>query len=379
MKKHLSLLLLISCCLLGNTATTLAQTATDTTAASSKASESVKGLIPIPVVYYTPDTRLGLGAAVIGYLRLKSHTDSTYTRLSTARLLADYTLNKQMDQQLLWEVFTREEKYLLRGELRHRVYTDRFYGIGNNTVIADEGKYAFNFVSARLGGLKNIGHRVFVGLDFLLTNYYNLSYDSLSEGRESLLQAQQIPGYKGGLNSGAGLVFLYDTRDNTAYASSGMLFEASFYNFGKMLGGDFDYRNVNLNFGKYLEVRPGRVLAFNTVLNLNNGEVPVMRMATAGGDRILRGYARNRFLDDNFAGTQVEYRFPLYRRFGMAAFAGIGDVFDQTSDVQFSTLKYSIGSGLRYALSKEQRLNIRIDVGYGREGSNFYIVIGEAF
>lgn len=339
----------------------------------------MKGLIPIPVVYYTPDTRLGLGAAVIGYLRLKSRTDSTSTRLSTARLLADYTLNKQMDQQLLWEVFTREEKYLLRGELRHRVYTDRFYGVGNNTVLADEGKYAYNFVSARLGGLKNIGHRVFVGLDFLLTNYYNLSYDSLSDSRESLLQAQQIPGYKGGLNSGAGLVFLYDTRDNTTFASSGMLFEASVYNFGKMLGGDFDYRNVNLNFSKYFELRPNRVLAFNTVLNLNNGEVPVMRMAPAGGDRILRGYARNRFLDDNFAGTQVEYRFPLYRRLGLATFAGIGDVFDQTSDVQFSTLKYSIGSGLRYALNKEQKLNIRIDVGYGREGSNFYIVIGEAF
>ncbi|MFD3001680.1 BamA/TamA family outer membrane protein [Pontibacter toksunensis] len=379
MKRHLSLLLLISCFFMGTATTTEAQIATDTTVTIKKESESVKGLIPIPVVYYTPDTRLGLGAAVIGYLRLKSHTDSSYTRLSTARLLADYTLNKQMDQQLLWEVFTREEKYLLRGELRHRKYTDRFYGIGNNTTLEDEGKYAFNFVSARLGGLKNIGHRVFVGLDFLLTNYYNLSYDSLSEGRESLLQAQEIPGYKGGLNSGAGLVFLLDTRDNTAFASRGVLFEASVYNFGKMLGGDFDYRNVNLNFSKYFEVRPGRVLGFNTVLNLNNGEVPVMRMATAGGDRILRGYARNRFLDDNFAGTQVEYRFPLYRRFGLTTFAGIGDVFDKPSDVEFSNIKYSIGSGLRYALNKEQKLNIRIDVGYGREGSNLYIVIGEAF
>jgi outer membrane protein assembly factor BamA len=312
-------------------------------------------------------------------MRLKSNTDSSYTRLSTARLLADYTLNKQMDQQLLWEVFTREEKYLLRGELRHRIYTDRFYGIGNNTVVEDEGKYKYAYVGARVGALKNLGRQVFLGLDFQLTNYYDLSNDSIKDDRENLLQAQQLAGYKGGLNSGAGVIFLIDTRDNTAFASRGVLFETSIYNFGKMLGGDFDYRNVNLNFSKYIALWPGRVLAFNTVLNMNNGEVPVMRLAPAGGDRILRGYAKNRFLDDNFAGAQAEYRFPLYRRFGMAAFAGVGDVFDQPSDVHFSNIKYSIGSGLRYALNKEQKLNIRVDIGYGREGSNFYIVIGEAF
>ncbi|MCX2741757.1 BamA/TamA family outer membrane protein [Pontibacter anaerobius] len=373
MKKTLYLLLLVSCWSFCNRG--MASTASDTTSLPA----SIKGFIPIPVLYYTPDTRLGMGAAVIGYLRLKSKTDTTYTRLSTARVLVDYTLNKQTDQQLEWNGFTRDEKFLLRGELRHRIYTDRFYGIGNDTELEDEGKYDYSLVGMRFGGLRNLGNQVFVGLDYQLTNYYNLSYDSINEDRESLLQSQQIPGYQGGLNSGAGLVFLIDTRDNTAFASSGMLLEASAYHFGKMFGGDFDYQNYNLSFSKYKALRAGRVLAFNTVFNLNNGEVPLMRLAPAGGDRILRGYARNRFLADNFAGAQLEYRFPLYRRFGLAAFTGIGDVFNHTSEVSFSKLKYSVGSGLRYALSKEQKLNVRVDVGYGREGSNFYVVIGEAF
>ncbi|GHA77891.1 BamA/TamA family outer membrane protein [Pontibacter akesuensis] len=376
MKKHLYFLLLLSCW--GFCSDTHAQTAPDSTVAPGGAT-SIKGLIPIPVVYYTPDTRLGLGAAVIGYIRLKSRTDSTYTRLSTARLLADYTLNKQMDQQLEWNGFTREEKFLLRGELRHRIYTDRFYGIGNETVLEDEGKYGYSLVGLRFAALRNLGHQMFLGLDYQLTNYYSVSQDSISENRESILSSQRIPGYKGGLNSGAGLVFLIDTRDNTAFASSGIMFEASAYRYGSPFGGDFGYQNINLSFSKYKALRPERVLAFNAVVNLNSGEVPVMRLATAGGDRILRGYARNRFLDDNFAGTQLEYRFPLYRRLGLATFAGIGDVFNQTSDLSFSSLKYSIGSGLRYALNKEQKLNIRVDVGYGREGSNFYVVIGEAF
>lgn len=342
-------------------------------------SDIKKGFIPIPVLYYTPDTRLGFGAAVIGYMQLKSKHDSTYTRLSTARILVDYTLNKQTDQQLEWNVFTREEKYFLRGELRHRKYVDRFYGIGNESLVANDEKYEYELVNARLGALKKTGKHTFAGLDVQLTNYYNLELHDGEESGTSILQTEQVPGYKGGYNGGVGAVFLYDSRDNVAFASSGVFLEAAAYSFGSILGGDFDYRNYSINFSKYYALKPNHVLGSNTFININDGTTPLFRMATAGGDRILRGYARNRFIDQNFAGTQVEYRFPVYKRFGMTTFAGLGDVFDKTSDVSFSTLKYSVGGGIRYALNQEQKLNIRADIGYGREGTNFYIVIGEAF
>ena len=355
------------------------QAQTDTHAASPGAGEVKKGFIPIPVLYYTPDTRLGFGAAVIGYMQLKSKYDSTYTRLSTARILVDYTLNKQTDQQMEWSVFTREEKYLLRGELRHRKYVDRFYGIGNSTPRSNDEKYEYELVNARLGALKKAGKYTFAGLDLQFTNYYDLALHSGEESGTSILLTEQVPGYKGGFNSGVGAVFLLDSRDNVSFASSGTYLEAAAYRYGSILGGDFDYSNYSLNFSKYYAFKPNHVLGSNTFININSGTTPFLRLATAGGDRILRGYARNRFADQNFAGTQVEYRFPVYRRFGMTTFAGLGDVFHKTSDVAFSTLKYSVGGGLRYALNQEQKLNIRVDVGYGREGTNFYIVIGEAF
>lgn len=341
--------------------------------------EKTRGLIPIPVLYYTPDTRLGFGAALLGFFKLKNSEDEGFTRLSQVRLIADYTLRKQTDQLLDWTIFTRDEKYLLRGELRHRVYTDRFYGIGNKTPLSDEEIYEYDYVSARLAALKKVGARTFFGPDYQVANYYDLQLNPIDESRESQLLTQQIPGYRGGVNSGLGLIFLLDSRDNVAYASSGTYLEMSGYRFGSTLGGDFGYTNLNLDFRKYFELKPNHILAHNTSFNLNSGDVPVMRMAMAGGDRILRGYAKNRFLEDNFAGTQMEYRFPLFWRFGMAAFAGVGDVFDKPSDVGFSTLKYSLGTGLRYALNQEQKLNIRADIGYGREGVNFYVMIGEAF
>ncbi|MFD2514954.1 BamA/TamA family outer membrane protein [Pontibacter locisalis] len=355
------------------------QAQTSASSAEPAKAETKKGIIPIPVLYYTPDTRLGFGAAAIGYMQLKSLNDSTYTRLSTMRLLADYTLNKQTDQQLEWNVFTREERYLLRGELRHRIYTDRFYGIGNSSLEVNDEKYEYSLVNARLGALKKVGRHTFAGIDLQFSNYYNIKLHTGEESGSSMLLTEQIPGYKGGFNSGVGAVFLYDSRDNVSFASSGILLETSAYRFGSTFGGDFDYSNYNINFSKYFELKPNHVLGTNTFVTVNTGTTPLYRLAPAGGDKILRGYARNRFLDQNFAGTQVEYRFPVYKRFGMTTFAGLGDVFDKPADVEFSTLKYSVGAGLRYALNVEQKLNIRADIGYGREGANFYIVIGEAF
>lgn len=335
---------------------------------------SVKGLIPAPVLYYTPDTRIGFGASLLGYFRLRSYTDTTYTRLSLARLVVDYTLNKQTDQWLYWNIFTREERLMLRGELRHRIYTDRFYGIGNDTRREDRELYDYNLVSAKIAVLKNVGFRSFLGPDLQYTEYYDVQ---LEEG--SQLRSKQIPGYQKGRNIGLGAIFLIDHRNNTAYPSRGFYLELSGYHFGKTFGSDFRYNNINFEFNRYYGLGNDRVLATNTMLRLNKGEVPVQRLATAGGDKILRGYARNRFHDDHFAGTQAEYRFPLFWRLGAVAFAGIGDVFDKPSDISFSTVKYSVGTGLRYAIRPEQKLNSRLDVGYGREGFNIYLMIGEAF
>lgn len=377
MRSYLYLTCLLLACLLLRPLPMLAQEQTTeekTPNTPESDRRSVKGLIPAPVLYYTPDTKFGFGASLLGYFRLRSYTDTTYTRLSLARLVVDYTLNKQTDQWLYWNIFTREERLMLRGELRHRIYTDRFYGIGNETPEENREIYHYDMVGAKMAVLKNVGFRSFLGPDLQFTQYYDVR---LAE--DSQLRAQQIPGYKKGRNVGLGAMFLIDHRNSTAYPSKGFYLEISGYHFGKAFGSDFRYNNVNLEFNRYYGLGNDRVLATNTMLKLNNGDVPVQRLATAGGDKILRGYARNRFHDDNFVGSQVEYRFPLFWKLGMAAFAGVGDVFDKPRDVNFSTLKYSVGTGFRYAIRPEQKLNTRLDVGYGREGFNVYLMIGEAF
>ena len=341
--------------------------------------QTKRGIIPAPVAYYTPNTKFAFGASVVGYLKLRSKTDTAATRLSIARLFTDFTTNKQTHQWLFWNIFTRDERYFLRGEIRHRVFRDRFFGIGNDTPDEAEEIFKYSYISGRVAPLKNIGNRVFIGPEVQITNFYETELNPADGELQSELLRNRIPGYKGGMNVGLGVAVINDNRNNTAFPSSGYYLEASAHRFSESFGGDFSYTNYNFIASKYWSLKTDNVFAVNAVVNLNNGVVPVQRLATAGGEQILRSYTRNRFLADNFAGVQAEYRFPLFWRLGMVAFAGAGDVYNDFSDTSFSTLKYSVGTGFRLRLLPEEKLHSRLDIGFGREGFAIYVGIGEAF
>ena len=78
--------------------------------------------------------------------------------------------------------------------------------------------------------------------------------------------------------------------------------------------------------------------------------------------------------------TQLEYRRPLFWRFGMVIFAGAGDVAGDFSDFAISEFKYVFGVGGRLAAIPEDKLNLRVDLGIARGGQiAIYAGISEAF
>jgi outer membrane translocation and assembly module TamA len=94
----------------------------------------------------------------------------------------------------------------------------------------------------------------------------------------------------------------------------------------------------------------------------------------------MRGYYHGRFRDLQQFAVQGEYRRHVYKRIGVVAFAGVGNVSDKISGLNFTNLKYSIGGGLRYALNASERLNLRLDYGIGKgTNSGFYFQLAEAF
>jgi outer membrane protein assembly factor BamA len=336
--------------------------------------ERKDGLFLIPLLYYSPDTRWAAGAMGIYYFKLKNYRTNQTTRLSWIKFLADYTQNRQLDLWISWSVFLRDEKWILKGELRYRNFPDRFYGIGNNTPAENMEQYEYNLIDIKKLVLRQVGDKWYLGGDVRIANYFDMRYSA-----EGQLAKGQITGSRGGWNVGLGAVALLDARDNVIFPRQGVFFEASTYLYNRAFGSQFNYLNVNLIHNRYYPVGEKSVFAWQVVGNYNFGDPPFVMLAAAGGDDILRSYARNRFRANNFTGLQAEYRFPLFWRFGGVVFAGGGDVFDHFSDLSTRTFKYSYGGGLRFLFNRKENLNIRFDYGFGRGVSNFYLTLTEAF
>lgn len=334
-----------------------------------------QGTFLLPLLYFTPDTRWAAGAAGVYYFKISPKNDNEKeTRTNFVQFLADYTQNRQTDVWASWNVFTRNENFLLKGDIRFRNFPDRFYGIGNQTSKDNVEKYEYNLLQIKTMFLKQIQHDFFIGIDYELEKEYQFQLNPNGQ-----LARGNIKGYNGGIGSAIGLVSILDTRDNIINASRGKLIELSSYYFAKQLGSSFHFFNCNGLYQQYWQIKPKHILAFQSKLKLSFGEVPFLDMSTLGNDDILRGYPKNRFRDHHFAASQVEYRFPLFWRLGATTFAGIGDVFHYPDDITFNRLKYSVGGGLRLLVNPAERLNVRLDYAHGKEGGYFYFMVGEAF
>lgn len=205
------------------------------------------GIFLFPLLYYTPDTRIAAGAVGIYYFNTAKEQstidDIVPTRLSFVKLLADYTQNRQFDAWSSWNIFTDEERFLIKGEVRYRNFPDRFYGIGNTTQKEDMERYSYDLFHFKGLLMRQVFPSFFAGLDFQFANEFNFH---LSEN--GLLNQGGITGSRGGVGTGLGGVITYDTRDNVVNAYEGHLLEISTYWNSSNLGGDFNFFNLNTVF-----------------------------------------------------------------------------------------------------------------------------------
>jgi outer membrane protein assembly factor BamA len=333
-----------------------------------------KGLFALPLLYYTPDTRWAAGLAGVVYFNT-GHTDSILdTRLSFVKVLGDYTQNKQTDLWAEWNIFSNHETYLTKGEIRFRNFPDKFYGIGNQSLESNLESYSYDLFKVKFLGMKQFQPHWFIGLDYQFEKEYGFQLQS-----NGALLNQNILGNQGGIGSALGGLLTFDSRDNVINPYCGKLFEFSTYFNHRSLGSTFHFTNINLEYRQYFEWKKNHVLAIQAIANFNFGEVPFLDLARVGSDGILRGYASNRYRDHNLIGIQTEARFPVYKRLGMVIFGGIGDVFYSLNDLSLSSIKYSLGAGLRFTINPAERLNFRLDYGIGRRSSSYYILVTEAF
>jgi hypothetical protein len=343
----------------------------------SDTSKNVRNIV-LPVLIFTPETRLGIG--LLGVKLWKNLHPTEFTRTSNAELVVLYTSRRQLIIIPRYTIFTRGEKYLIEGFGEELIdYRDFYFGRGNTTPSSNREHVTYNVVGweNRIGRRIFKNQKLFVGLETRLIRYYNLSTEAGGH-----LETEKATGYNGSSSVGLGPSVTWDERDNVVNPGRGFYVDVRYSSYSKSLGSSVNYHRLLIDLRKYINVVPEHrhILAMEFYGNFIRGDAPFKELAELGGSRIMRGYYRGRYRDNYLTAFQTEYRMPVYKRLGMVAFAGLGKVYDPTS-VNFDHLHYSYGGGLRLNINKRERLNLRMDYALGDTHylGYFYLGFAESF
>lgn len=178
-----------------------------------------------------------------------------------------------------------------------------------------------------------------------------------------------------------GAIATYDTRDNQYYPGAGMLAEASLDAHPEWLGASAGYHVLALKGNWYRELLPGHVLALALHARFTPSGTPYSGLSRLGARGDLRGYTPGENMAENLIAAQAEWRWKLGERLGLVGFGGVAGLYDGgLSNLDSDGIFWSGGVGLRWTLSAENRLNLRLDYAWGEDDeSGFYVSMGEAF
>ena len=326
----------------------------------------------LPIIYFTPETKLALGASGIFSFKFDVN-DSTLLRSQITPSFV-YTFNKQMLAQVGYNL-NINRNWLLKGRLGYFIYPYFFSGTGND----HDGKYKewydaeFPIVSLKLFR-KVYKNSVSIGMlyDFQRTNISSIS--------DSLLKENSVNGAQGSTQSALGGSIVYDNRDFKLSSTSGWYGNVSLQFTDENLGASYQDQTIIFDLRKYISVSSKKdVLALQVYSETHQGDVPFNLMSMLGGSRLMRGYQQGVYRDRQMMVWQAEFRSRLlFKYFGFVLFGNYGAIGDKLEDLN-NNYRYTYGVGLRFTPIPKDRYFIRFDYGRGKDTQGFYFAVGEAF
>ncbi len=327
-----------------------------------------------PVISRSVETDWSFGIILSKTFHLK--LKDTTTRTSNMQAIALYSLKKQFVTALNGATYLPHEKFIFNYQISYSSFPDKFWGLGENAPDSNQESYSFKQYYVYLHLLRKLGNNFFAGGLFELQNVSDVDYM-----KGGLFEKQNVTGRNGYFISGFGGSLTYDNRKDAFAPNKGSFMQLYFDHFDKIFGSTYNYTNVVLDIRKYFRIHNEQVLALQAYSFNNFGDsIPLRSLANFGGANKMRGFYDGRYRDKNQLVFQAEYRIQLIKRVGVTFFGSFGDVGNKFFDYSFNNLKYSYGGGLRFAINKSEKLNIRLDYGIGQNNNDgFYLQLGEAF
>lgn len=330
-------------------------------------------LTGVPALFSSPETGIGGGGALV-YLGPKLKT-----RRDFALIGVTFTQRQQFLNAGIIELYDDDEYISIRTHFRLTRYPDYFFGVGNRTNLVDKDLYTMRTreigVALRIAPKFNPKHQFGLGVHQDITEFEPFT-------QNGLLSRKNYRGHFGGLSRNLTLRWQYQDNDDDFEPHSGTRISWDIYRATKTLGSDFENIRFWSNNATFIPLDQHSTLALQLYGQFSNGDVPWYHLAQPGGNSMLRGYYLGRFRDEQMLVTQAEIRRHIARRFGLALFAAAGQVAPTGQQLSETTPLVAWGGGIRYRLTRNQRINARLDVGFNRSEPRtpaLYLYILEAF
>jgi hypothetical protein len=329
---------------------------------------------PMPILFYTPETSLGLGAGLLVQFDLPGAAGGK--RPSSISFGNVYTLNNQIAGQITPELRFHNDDYVLRLDIVGARYPTRFYGITN-----DPGSHYDSYTDCYFRGEIDFrlrpydeGHvmrPLFVGIN------QQTAWNDM-RGGGTLLAKMHDRGELPLTAVGVGPTLAWDSRDSINWPTRGSFHEAKFTIFDPVFGGDIRYQRLAIDLRQYVTTWLDQVFAFRIVAQAVWGDVPFQRLPQLGGASLFRGWYGGQLRERLLMAVEAEYRVPITKRWAAVAFGSLGRVAADIKNFDMRELHGAGGGGIRFSVDKRDRVNIRFDMAYGDHFYQ-YVQFREAF
>ena len=336
---------------------------------------------------YTPEASFGVGGAVLASFRMNKQDTISQRSFLPAGL--NLSINGTIVVAGAGTFFFNENRFRIYMNYGYRNEPSHYYGKGfEKAENLERGDSTTRF------------HRSYFQLyprfvwevrpHFYLGGLFDLNYTKVSDVNPVMEEDPYFQQFKRKyFNVGIGGLIQYDTRDDVATPTRGMLLGANFKLFGKYWGGAYNYEIIELEYRQFKNVfRPRSTLAWIAKSQIGLGDIPFTELPTFGSPFDLRGYYMGKYRDKSMAYGIVEYRHMFgspakyksgnfWAKFGFVAWVGTGTIGETPFD--WNKWKLNFGAGLRFQMQPGK--NFRLDVGKepGQPGMQVYMNMTEAF
>lgn len=331
----------------------------------------------LPTAYYTPEKKFGVGLLMVGLYKIDGAAPEEQP--SSLVLNSFVSMNNSYGVEVENMTFFNggKQRLLLGLELHNEASVYYGRGIADGNIDSNHHEFDEQLYSFTPRWMTQVADNYFVGVGADFT-YASADKFTRVEGDIPLPSDGILPS---NFSSGLVVTSIYDSRDYRLNATKGWLFQldaglyqnSEYDSFAKY---DLELANyIDLSATSWLSQMPG-LIAWQVQGHFTSGDVPWNMLPDLGGSSAMRGYIKGRYRDKQMMMGQVEYRLPIFQRYGMVFWGGVGSVADKVSDLNDELLT-SYGTGFRFKI--KDNINLRLDVGVGENETNFYLNVNEVF